>query len=59
MTDSSSKIPEGLVDPDIERRKHVHSLYGLYRGYVEHEDNLINQRSTWTYVIQSFLFAAL
>ncbi len=32
-------------------------LYGIYRDYMKHEDDLINQRSTWHLLIQGFLFA--
>lgn|SRR5208282_1782123 len=35
----------------------VHELYKLYRTYLEHEDNLINYRCNWMYLIQSFLVA--
>jgi hypothetical protein len=33
--------------------------YELMRGYVEHEDNLINSRLTWSLTIHGFLFATL
>jgi hypothetical protein len=33
------------------------SLYYLYRDYMKHEDDLINQRSSWHLLLQGFLFA--
>jgi hypothetical protein len=39
---------------DFER---ADSLYKIYRAYIEHEDELINHRSTWHLLIQGFLFA--
>lgn len=33
----------------------VHKIYDLYRDYIKHEDTLINYRSSWLGVIQSFL----
>jgi len=33
--------------------------YELMRGYVAHEDNLINSRLTWSLTIHGFLFATL
>jgi hypothetical protein len=35
----------------------IRALYKSYRDYVVHEDNLINYRSNWMYLIQSFLVA--
>ncbi len=32
-------------------------IYKIYRGYIEHEDTLINHRTTWLITIQSFLWA--
>ena len=32
-------------------------LYDLYRDYMKHEDDLINQRSSWHLLLQGFLFA--
>ena len=34
------------------------SLYGVFRDYVKHEDDLINSRLNWNFTIQGFLFAA-
>src|SRR5262249_54976573 len=34
------------------------ALYGVYRGYLEHEDELINRRLSWNLTLQGFLFAA-
>lgn len=33
-------------------------LYELYRGQIEHEDNQINQRLSWLFAANSFLFTA-
>jgi hypothetical protein len=33
--------------------------YAIYRDYIKHEDDLLNQRSTWHLLIQGFLFATL
>ena len=35
------------------------TLYNIYRDYMKHEDDLLNQRTTWLLVIQGFLFATL
>lgn len=37
--------------------KRVEEIFSLYRDYLKHEDNLINQRTTWLITIQSFLIA--
>lgn len=34
-----------------------HDVYKLHRAYIEHEDRLINHRTTWLITIQSFLMA--
>jgi hypothetical protein len=34
-------------------------LYDAYRKYLVHEDDLINQRTSWTVAIQSFSIAAV
>jgi hypothetical protein len=33
-------------------------LYDIFRRYLEHEDNLINSRLTWSLTIHGFLFAS-
>jgi hypothetical protein len=33
------------------------SLYSVYRDYMKHEDDLINQRTSWHLLLQGFLFA--
>lgn len=43
-------------DPDFEK---LQILYDIYRDYMKHEDDLLNQRSTWHLLIQGFLFATL
>lgn len=39
-------------------RADLDALYERFRGYVIHEDNLINHRTTWLVLIQSFLVAS-
>jgi hypothetical protein len=34
-------------------------LHKMYRDYMKHEDDLINQRSTWHLLLQGFLFTTL
>jgi hypothetical protein len=36
----------------------ISELYKILRSYIEHEDYLINFRSNWMYLIQSFLVAS-
>ena len=36
----------------------VGELYGVYRNYLNHEHNLINQRLGWNFTIQGFLFTS-
>jgi hypothetical protein len=33
------------------------TTYGIYRGYIQHEDTLINHRITWMLTIHGFLYA--
>ena len=40
---------------DAELLKH----FAAFRDYIEHEDDLINHRSSWHHTTQGFLFAAL
>lgn len=35
----------------------THEHYRIFRSYIEHEDNLINNRVTWNLAVQGFLFA--
>lgn len=48
---------EGLAPllPAASLRRH----YFIYRNYMKHEDDLLNQRSTWHLLIQGFLFGTL
>jgi hypothetical protein len=46
---------ESLVERSPEERR---QLYSAYRSYIEHEDGLINNRMSWNFAIQGFLFAA-
>jgi hypothetical protein len=48
-----------LVPYDNEKSwNKVKDLYGIYRAYTTHEDDLINHRTTWHNVIQGALFGA-
>ena len=44
----------GLAEPDARR----FDLYRIYRGQVEHEDNLLGSRTSVFVTSQSFLFSA-
>lgn len=44
----------GNVAPDLE---HAHNLFEAHRGYIVHEDELVNQRTTWSITIQAFAIA--
>ena len=37
--------------------EHAHNVYKAYRDYIVHEDDLVNQRTTWSITIQSFVIA--
>ena len=39
--------------------KEVNEIYDRYRQELAHEDSLINQRLSWYFVAQTFLFATL
>jgi hypothetical protein len=43
-----------VIQPDPNTFK----LYEIFRGYLEHEDNLINSRLTWSLTVHGFLFAS-
>lgn len=45
------------IDDEANYSKRGEELFSLYRDYLKHEDNLINQRTTWLITIQSFLIA--
>lgn len=36
----------------------LYKLYEMFRDYLKHEDDLINNRLNWNFTIQGFLFAA-
>lgn len=44
--------------PSIHELEKHSRLYALYRDYLKHEDDLINNRLNWNLTIQGFLFAA-
>ena len=44
------------VTPEAPVREATLKLYETYRGYIIHEDDLINSRTTWLITIQSVLF---
>lgn len=37
----------------------LRALYNIYRGRIEHEDSLVNQRTSWFITLQSFLFTSV
>jgi hypothetical protein len=41
----------------VERDEGAEEVYKLHRSCIEHEDNLVNQRTTWLITVQSFLIA--
>lgn len=43
-------------ESSLEAERYL-SVYRQYREYVEHEDDLINHRTTWMITVQSFLWA--
>jgi hypothetical protein len=49
---SSPPSPVVELDPDFERK------FKVYRDYIQHEDDLLHQRSSWNLTVQGFLFAA-
>jgi hypothetical protein len=40
-----------------KRDDSLDSLYRIHRDYIQHEDTLVNQRTTWLITIQAFLIA--
>ena len=55
------KQPKPMLLPrafDREEWKGLLDIYDRYRDYTKHEDDLINQRSTWHLILQGFLFAS-
>jgi hypothetical protein len=44
--------------PAIQAPSDLLSLYGKFRDYLEHEDDLINSRLTWSLTVHGFLFAS-
>jgi hypothetical protein len=55
-----AQLPPIYVPPDSAHSwGKLHELYDIYRDYMKHEDDLINQRTTWHNVLQGFLFATL
>lgn len=41
----------------MARDKDAEEIYKLHRSYIEHEDGLVNHRTTWLITVQSFLIA--
>jgi hypothetical protein len=37
--------------------EHANNVYRAYRDYIVHEDDLVNQRTTWSITIQAFVIA--
>ena len=58
-----SREREALRKQNLELLHHLKNdgtleIYSILRGYVVHEDNLVNQRTTWFLSLNSFLFAS-
>jgi hypothetical protein len=53
-------VQKFAMESDRESREKISSLewYRLFRGRIEHEDNLISQRLSWLVASQAFLFTA-
>ncbi len=43
---------------NVDRTKHNMAIYEMFRSYVEHEDDLTNNRITWMLAIHGFLYAS-
>lgn len=43
------------IGPD--EHEHANNLYTAHRDYIVHEDDLVNQRTTWAITIESFVIA--
>ena len=41
----------------LDRQEDNETIYGVYRAYIEHEDELVHQRTTSLVTIQSFVLA--
>src|SRR5262249_26759673 len=50
----SAGVPTSIGERS-ELKRHEH--YKIFRDYLQHEDGLINQRLSWNFTIQGFLFA--
>jgi hypothetical protein len=48
----SASLPEPVSDFEARLR-----LYEVFRGYIKHEDGLIDNRVTWLSQIHGFLYA--
>ncbi|MCJ2067054.1 class I SAM-dependent methyltransferase [Methylobacterium sp. J-088] len=48
---------KSIQTPDTRTVTEVNSIYKLHRDFLEHENNLVNQRTTWLMTTQSFLMA--
>jgi len=58
--DPSSSPPKLSLTADTLSEVHAQvELYGVYRSYAQHEDNLINHRTTWLVTVTSFLITTL
>lgn len=55
--DLASRNRLHIKDDPGPAREHL-ELYNLFRDYLKHEDDLINNRLNWNFTIQGFLFAA-
>src|SRR5580658_5975181 len=54
LSDAVNGVADALADPI---KGHI-ELYSVFRDYLKHEDDLINNRLNWNFTIQGFLFTA-
>ncbi len=57
MTDQPPSHPDFDTVMSAPHWGELLSLYNVYRDYMKHEDDLINQRASWHLLLQGFLFA--
>jgi hypothetical protein len=52
------RVTSGLLQMDTENYNRLDELYKIIREQIVHEDGLINQRLSWSLVVQGFLLVA-
>jgi hypothetical protein len=58
MANETGNPPEVHSGPlGSAKVKRAEEIYSIFREYIQHEDNLINQRTIWLMSVQSFLIA--